>query len=104
MKNSTPATRNASVLKLFIFTLLFFISIPSTPLYSAPDNTPITTRGMDCGVTNDQVVKYLYERGYVVNKLEDVAGCCDKIATTQYSYRTRVYIQDGKIVTTEDIP
>lgn len=104
MKKLTPFLEgNASLLKRLLPLLLFF-----APVLTGNLTTPAEAKAQEitvdeCGVSDAEVVKYMGEQGYSVYRLDPELGTCNKIATTQNPYKTRVYICNGEIVGWEDI-
>jgi hypothetical protein len=106
MKNPTPflAKGNASLLKRLLLT--FVLCAPLLMGNLANPNEVMaqsSASSYDCGVSDAEVVKYLNEHGYTVYQLDPEPGTCNRIATTQNTYKTRVFISDGCIVGFEDI-
>jgi hypothetical protein len=86
---------------MIVTAALFFLGLAIIPNGPAKAITTVETTSF-CGVSDLDVIKYLNEHGYDVIELRIVDGCCDRMATTQNPYQTRVYIQDSRILGHED--
>lgn len=106
MKKLTPflAKGKASLVKRLLPVLLFFAPVLTGNLTTPAEVKAQSATTNYCGVSDAEVVKYLNEHGYFVQRLDPEPGTCNKIATTQNPYKTIVYICDNYIVGFEDIP
>ena len=99
---TTPKRGNPS-LKLLLLISIFLLPVVGSPLHSSPAVNEVKQVDTYCGVTHEEVVKYLANYGYTVSATEPEEGTCNAIATTQYEYQTRVLIEEGVILGWEDI-
>jgi hypothetical protein len=92
----------ASLIKGFALTVLL---ITSTFIFAIDTKTNVTTEGTtECSVTDLQVTRYLRSFGYEVYRLEQEAGSCNRIATTQYpDILVIVYIDGNTICCFEEV-
>jgi hypothetical protein len=109
MKTVTNITSKSLIVTLAFFALSLVSGLTNTVKAQTVTNTTTVSRTIIpddtyCGVSSADIVRYLNARGYTVYKLEHISGSCDALATTQYTYRTRVIISNGMIIGHEDVP
>jgi hypothetical protein len=56
-----------------------------------------------CGVTDSQVIEYMFDRGYQVASIQTSSGSCNILVTTTIGKRFILIINNGVIVDHEEV-
>lgn len=94
--------KNILVKSFIVFGVALILSFTTSNKAAAVSEMTATTDL--CGVSDTDVTKYLQRYGYTVYSLKAIEGACDREATTQNTFRTVVFVQEGIITGHEDIP
>jgi hypothetical protein len=110
MKTNTPisAKGKASILRLPLLILfVLFVSVSvipgGAPVSANIDSAQAIDECTHCGVSDGDICKFLDARGYVAYDHWQEPGTCNVMVKTQFEYLTRIVIEEGSIITAEDI-
>lgn len=99
------STNSQKAIRTFLTAVVFIASVFSFNV--SANNTASTTtnkanKEVYCGVSDFQIVDYLWQFGYYVRRITPITGSCDVIVDVQDNKRVIVHIESGNIIGHEE--